>query len=302
MNRIAVITRTKNRTLLLNRCLDSLGRQTYKDFLWVIVNDNGNIEEVETIAHRAIELGILVKVIHRSENIGIAAAANNGIVDSTSEFIHIHDDDDTLESSFYQEVINFFDTKPHYSGVVTSTTRVDEKIETGRVVILDRYEYYKFDSTLYIADMIWKNQFSPISFMYRRDVLTTIGMYDETLPVLEDWDFNLRFVQHYDIGAIPKFLANYHWRVGTQTGSLTQTVTSGTSLHKEFTAIVRNKLLRQEIVSGKLGLGTLMTLGRFHQLQSNTLGLMGDKLDALLWLRRLVKKLSAVLPFSRFGK
>ena len=298
MSRIAVITRTKNRPLLLNRCLDSLIRQTYRDFLWVVVNDNGNVEEVDSVVNRAVKLGIPVQVIHRTVSNGVAAAANDGILRSTSEFIHIHDDDDTLEPSFYSETVRFLDEKPHYLGVVTSTTRVDEKIESDHVTVLSRYEYYKFDSTLYIADLIWKNQFSPISFVYRRETHKTLGMYDETLPVLEDWDFNLRFVQLYDIGVVPKFLANYHWRTQTKTGSLAQTVTSGSALHREFTAIIRNKLLRQDIASGKLSIGSFMVLGRYHQLQSNAAGLMHDKIDALLLFRRLAKKLLAVLPFK----
>lgn len=302
MNRIAVITRTKNRPLLLSRCLDSLSKQTYKDFLWVIVNDNGHIEEVDAIARKATEQKISVQVIHRTESIGISAAANDGITSSTSEFIHLHDDDDTLEANFYQETIAFLDEKPHYSGVITSTTRVDEKIESDRVIILNRYEYYKFDSTLYISDLIWKNQFSPISFIYRRKTLETIGMYDESLPVLEDWDFNLRFVQKYEIGVIPKFLANYHWRIGAQAGHLAQTVTSGSGLHKEFTALVRNKLLRQDLASGKFGLGTLMALGRYHQLQHNTLVLMNDKLDALLLFRRVIKKIMHIFTIRNFQR
>ena len=302
MKRIAVITRTKNRALLLNRCLESLTRQTYKDFVWVIVNDNGNIEEVDDIAHKAIELGISVQVIHRPESTGISAAANHGIASSTSEFIHLHDDDDTLEPTFYQETIAFLDSKPYYSGVITSTTRVDEKIESNQVFTLDRYDYYGFDSTLYIADMLWKNQFSPISFIYRRNTLQIIGTYDENLPVLEDWDFNIRFLRHYDIGVIPKYLANYHWRIGTQKGSLAQTVTSGSILHKEFTAVIRNKLLREDLASGKFGVGSLMSLGRYHQLQHNALGLINDKIDALLIFRRLIKRVLSSLPFTNIQR
>jgi glycosyltransferase involved in cell wall biosynthesis len=58
MHRIAVITRTKDRPLLLSRCLDSLARQTYKDFLWVVVNDNGAIDKVEAVVTKAREIGI----------------------------------------------------------------------------------------------------------------------------------------------------------------------------------------------------------------------------------------------------
>ena len=277
--KIAVITRTKNRPILLDRCLESLSMQSYKDFLWVVVNDNGEHAPVNNLVDKAKLLGMSVITIHREKSVGIAAAANNGILLSDSDFIHIHDDDDTLHPDFYKNIINFFELHPHYSGAVTCTTRVNEEILNDEVRIIDSYEYYNLDSSLFLADLIWKNQFSPISFVYKRSAFKIVGHYDENLPVLDDWDFNLRFLQKFDIGVIPKFLANYHWRVGVNTGGMAQTVTSGASLHQEYTAIIRNKMLRQDLIEGKSGLGTLMAVGRFHQLQSNALKIIDDKVE-----------------------
>jgi hypothetical protein len=65
----------------------------------------------------------------------------------------------------------------------------------------------------------------------------------------------LRFSREYDIGVIQKFLANYHWRIGPNTGGMTQTVVSGSSLHQEDTAIVRNKFLRQDLAEEKFAWG-----------------------------------------------
>lgn len=297
MKRIAVITRTKNRALLLNRCLNSLIKQTYKDFIWVVVNDNGNSEDVEKIANKAKDLGITVQVFHRTCSSGVAAAANTGISNSISEFIHILDDDDSIESNFYEETITFLDIKSHYSAVITGVKRINEEIRGDQIISIDSHTINCPDSTLFIADLLWKNQFTTNSFVFRRATLKTVGMYDEDLPVLEDWDFNLRFIKHYDIGVISKVLANYHWRVGTVVGGTAQTITTGISLHNEYTAIIRNKLLRQDISSGQFGLGTLMTLGRYHQLEHNALYLMNDKLNALLAFRQFIKRM---LNFSIF--
>ncbi|APW46537.1 hypothetical protein RA876_09325 [Rhodoferax antarcticus] len=291
MKKIAVITRTKSRNLLLKRCLESLLRQTYKNITWVIVNDNGDIKGVEIIATEARMAGLDTKVINREISKGVAAAANNGIKDSESELIHIHDDDDTIEPSFYEEVVSYLDAKPHYMGVVTCTNRIDEEIVNNKVFIIDNYKYYHLDGSIYISDLVWKNQFSPISFVYRRCVFDFIDLYDESLPVLEDWDFNLRFAIKYDIGAISKFLANYHWRINSNTGGMTQTVISGSGLHQEYTAVIRNKMLRQDLENGKSGLGLLMSLGRFQQLQVNSIKLVDDKVNASLFLRHFIKKI-----------
>lgn len=45
--RVAVITRTKDRPVMLERCAESVLGQTYKDWVHVIVNDGGNPTTVE---------------------------------------------------------------------------------------------------------------------------------------------------------------------------------------------------------------------------------------------------------------
>lgn len=299
LSRIAIITRTKNRPLLLRRCFESLLEQTFKEFHWVIVNDNGIRGDVDLIANLARQNDIATQVIHRTESGGVAAAANHGIKESASEFIHIHDDDDSLEKDFYLKVVRFLDENKRYKGVVSCTNRIDERIDGDVVHHIGKYPYYRFDGCLFIADFIWKNQYSPISFLYRRDALTEVGLYDEGLPVLEDWDFNLRFLLAHDIGVVSEFLANYHWRVGNTDGSNSQTVTSGSSLHQEYTAVIRNRLLRNDLRDGKSGVGLLMTLGRLHQLNSDALKIVNDRVGAQLLVRRYAKKLLNAVGIKR---
>ncbi|HRE18551.1 MAG TPA: glycosyltransferase family A protein, partial [Rhodocyclaceae bacterium] len=61
---VAVITRTKNRPLMLARALDSVSRQTFRDALWVIVNDGGEPATVELIAEQGRQRGLPTAVHH----------------------------------------------------------------------------------------------------------------------------------------------------------------------------------------------------------------------------------------------
>jgi hypothetical protein len=56
------------------------------------------------------------------------------------------------------------------------------------------------------------NFFPPIAFVFRREVLERIGGFNETLPVLGDWFFNLEFLLEDDIAVLPEPLARYHHR------------------------------------------------------------------------------------------
>ena len=84
---------------------------------------------------------------------------------------------------------------------------------------------------------------TPISFVFRREIFTEIGLYNEELPVLGDWEFNLRFIAKHDIFVIQKPLANYHHRLSTVKKILGNSIIVDRNKHIQFETIIRNKLL-----------------------------------------------------------
>jgi glycosyltransferase involved in cell wall biosynthesis len=244
MKKIAVITRTKNRPQLLRRCAENLSKQSMKDLQWVIVNDAGNREDVEDVVNYGKNLGLDIKLLHKNYSNGVAAAANHGMENSESELIHLHDDDDSVESNFYQIMSTFLDAKKYYGGVVCSTAKIVEKLTETHIIHIDKQLLFDSKMAMHIADLLIKNQFPPISFVFRRNAFDAVGIYDTSLPVLEDWDFVIRFLSLYDIGSIDEYLANYHHRLPNSTEKTPQTVTSGSALHEEFSAIIRNRYIR----------------------------------------------------------
>ncbi|MCK7514858.1 MAG: hypothetical protein MZV70_69885 [Desulfobacterales bacterium] len=96
-----------------------------------------------------------------------------------------------------------------------------------REILLNFYtlEPYTQDfSCVSLYKMAIKNTFAPISFVYRKQAHDLIGYYNENLPVLGDWEFNLRFLQKFDIDVIPETLANYHLRVNCNTQEFSNTI------------------------------------------------------------------------------
>jgi len=261
---VAVITRTKNRPLMLARALASVSAQTFSDLAWVLVNDGGEAGPVEAIADQARKRGISVAVLHHPQSLGMEAASNAGIRASDSEFIVIHDDDDSWEPAFLQACVSHLRQFPRYAGVVTQSTKVEEEVLPETVRILARSPFNPDLMSVYLHEMAQENSFPPISFLYRRSVLAEIGLYAEELPVLGDWDFNLRFLERHDIGVIPSALANYHHRkaVPDAQSHYGNSLYAGQNRHIEYDAIVRNRLLRRDLATGKPGLGWLVATGR----------------------------------------
>ena len=119
MKKVAVITRTRNRALLLRRAARSVERQTFRDFCWVVINDGGDGEEVETIVGRAQENGVDAHVVHRAASTGMEAASNAGLAASNSTYIAIHDDDDSWHPDFLLRTVTFLEADPLFVGVIS---------------------------------------------------------------------------------------------------------------------------------------------------------------------------------------
>jgi glycosyltransferase involved in cell wall biosynthesis len=253
--------RTKNRALFLDRAVSSVLAQTFSNWTLIIVNDGGDLAEVERVlAHHAPHLGSRLVVVHHPVSVGMEAASNAGIRRAATDYILIHDDDDSLEPGFLEATVGFLDSPEGsaYQGVASKVTRVVERVIDGRIVV-DRRERYRPEiESIELSAMANRNLLCPISFVYRRAVHETIGYYDESLPVLGDWEFYLRFLAKHDVHLLPAALANYHVRPVTQCDAYSNSVAAGARQIPRHRAAIKNRLLRDDLARGTFGLGAML--------------------------------------------
>ncbi|WP_051285083.1 glycosyltransferase [Nisaea denitrificans] len=246
---VAIITRTKDRPILLERAARSVAGQTYRNIRWVVVNDGGDPKPVGDVLERSlVDPGRIVFRSH-PESLGMEAASNAGIRTSISDLIVIHDDDDSWEPDFLEQSVNFLNRHQGlYDGVVCHSTHVEEIISGNTVLECGHRPFNNWLHNVQTAEMAAGNVFPPISFLFRRALWERLDGFDETLPVLGDWDFNLRFLMEADIGVLPLPLANYHHRSdeGEDTdGSYANSDSGRENPHVAFNAILRNRYLRR---------------------------------------------------------
>lgn len=246
---IDIITRTKDRPLLLERAARSVAGQTFRNIRWIVVNDGGDPEPVRHVLERSLVDPTRIVFRSHPESLGMEAASNAGIRASSSELIVIHDDDDSWEADFLEQSVTFLNQhKSLYDGVVCHSTHIEEVIAENRVLECGRRPFNSWLRNVQTAEMAAGNVFPPISFVFRRALWDRLGGFDETLPVLGDWDFNLRFLMEADIGVLPLPLANYHHRSdeGEQGNDSYANSDSGSeNPHVAFSAILRNRYLRR---------------------------------------------------------
>lgn len=287
--RVAIIMRTKDRPRLLRRAVRSVLDQTFKDWLLVIVNDGGSPEGVELVVDEvADEISGRVILLHHPVSLGMQTASNAGISSCDSDFVIIHDDDDTWQPTFLARTVSHLDEhnwKPSLGGVVTwSQLIVEELCEDGEI---KTHNQFIFNDKLYntsLVDLAVENAFPPISFLFRRAALETVGPFKEQYFVLGDWEFHLRLLQKYDIDVITEPLANYHHRSQTTMGSYGNSVHVNVKLHRSTRIHMINSAVREEL-SGNNGLtlAQLLALGDLKKTAIEEQGREFQRLHDYIW-------------------
>lgn len=282
---IDIITRTYNRVPLLRRCMRALLAQTEVRWNWVIVN-NGSAPEVEQLLWEHVEeLNGKAVLIHHQERCNIGRLTNIGIRASTSPLITLLDDDDTWEPEFLERTVHRLGAgklHPSVRGVCTQSACIHESIdEAGKATEIRRFPFNPGLRNIHLATLAAVNQFPPNAFVYERGALEEVGLYDESLPVLDDWDFNLRFNLVHNIDLIHELLANYHLRPGLGGGSFSNTVTASENLHRFYEGVIINQYLREDLAAGRSGLGTLLANAGTRRVAESMLNTQRKKLEHL---------------------
>lgn len=235
-------------------------------------------------------LGLEVRCLHLDESLGIANAANQGVLNSSSDLIHIHDDDDSIHDDFYFEVVNKFgEISAKFVAVLVDTQTIIECVSGDSIKKIRTYASHKAIDGIHLADLYQKNRFPPISLVYRRPGFEAVSGYDSELPILEDWDFNIRLMQIGDFSFIARCLSNYHIRVGSD-GMQAQTITASDGRHDLYSAVVRNKFVRQ-VGDIRMAAALGVLIGRQSQKIHSDLNDLLDHEKSAWTLKRFIKAL-----------
>lgn len=182
---VSVVVRTKNRPVLLEKALNSLANQTYKNFEVVLINDGGS--DIYELIRKYNNL-LLINYIHNETSRGRSAAANIGIDLSQGNQITFLDDDDIVYPWHLETLIqaaNRFSSGFVYSNynrslILTENTSNPDIIKGGLV-----WEYNELELLI--------NNYLPIhTWLVSKECVQQVGKFDENLDRLEDYDFLLR--------------------------------------------------------------------------------------------------------------
>jgi glycosyltransferase involved in cell wall biosynthesis len=307
--KVAIITRTKDREIILRRTAACVMAQTYPDIVWVVVNDGGAREHVDSLADSVRDAGREVIVVHHEKSMGRPAAANAGIRANGCPWLMLLDDDDTIAPLFVERCMDSLEQSEFpCAGVAVWSDIVHERICEDKIVITATRPGYHPTEASFIT-LLHTNPFPPASFVFSRKGWEAAGCFDERLNCSEDWNFNQRLLIEGQIGIIPEVLAFVHHRVDAEykDSAYANTMVHGLDAHYRYYLFWRDELIRNELRSGRLGLGQLNLFAFDHhrilEFITQTHALVA-RIDALVTnldnlIRKIIAPLRAVVHAAR---
>lgn len=105
MAKVTVIIPVYNSEKYIEKCLDSVLKQTYKDFEILIINDGSKDNSKNIIDEYVHKYPKIIKAIHQ-DNMGVSKTRNKAIKLVDSKYIMFMDNDDFIDEDYIEILIN----------------------------------------------------------------------------------------------------------------------------------------------------------------------------------------------------
>ncbi len=196
---VSVVIVAYNKADTIGPAIESVLRQTYKDFE-VLVIDDGSTDDTAT---RVRVFGDRVRYVPK-ENGGTGSARNLGIASARGELVAFLDGDDLWLPRKLEVQLAAFAREPNIVGAQCSAYCVNN----GLAVIEARRCHPARDSLLDF--LLFRNlpAFSS-TLVVRRDRIEAAGGFATDLVILSDWDMACRLARVGIVRSVPELLVIY---------------------------------------------------------------------------------------------
>lgn len=209
--RINVIMSVYNESLdFINESIDSVLNQTYKDFFFIIVNDNPERVELDGCLKSWKEKDRRIILLKNTVNLGLALSMNKAATYLNSDYLIRMDADDICYPSRFEKIVKFIEGN-NYDLVCSSFEYINEN---GEVIGVNKKIYSDDELRKYIH---YDNVIHHPTTIFKTEIFNKVGKYND-FPCAQDYDLWCRFVK---IGAKIHMLNDVLLRYRIQSNSTT---------------------------------------------------------------------------------
>jgi glycosyltransferase involved in cell wall biosynthesis len=199
MPQLSIIVPVFNRAHCILRALASVREQGVGDFE-LIIGDDASTDDTWEVVRREFPSASLARL---EMNSGAAAARNAALRIATGDYLAFLDSDDEWLPGKLEAQLDYLEKHPEVAACATSHVY---QLRDGR-----RREVIGGNPLDWSVCLQFGQPFHGASTpLVRRSALESVGLQDESLRVLEDWDWMLRIAQNHRVHVLPEPLALIH--------------------------------------------------------------------------------------------
>lgn len=205
---VSVIIPAFNVATIIERTIQSVLEQTYKNFEILVIDDGSTDRTGEVIDKLAAE-DKRIRLLQQ-ENQGVAAARNLGIKYARGDYIAPLDADDYWFPEKLEKQVAAMSESPSAVGLVyTWTIKIFEN-DRPRVF----YNGWEEEGSVFLPLLLGNFLSNASTPLISRECFDHIGMYNMDFLKFdaqgcEDWDIYLRIAEHYEFRVVPEHLTGY---------------------------------------------------------------------------------------------
>ena len=207
--KVSIVTPSYNQAEFIEETIRSVLLQNYPDIEYIVIDGGSTDGSVDIIRKYEPWLSYWTSEPDR----GQSHAINKGWRRSNGDIIAWLNSDDLYEASAIHKVVEFFQSNKDVDMVYGDCLVIDEKggLE-GKSPCMEFSLEALVCNTWFVAQ--------PATFI-RRSVLDTVGLINENLNLVMDWEFWLRIaLNEFKISYFPETLASYRKYKNAKTSSL----------------------------------------------------------------------------------
>ena len=187
--KISVVIPTLNRINTLQRALDSVINQTYKAAEIIVVDNGSSDGTLKFLREQYPKITILTE-----NKIGVSSARNKGIKKSIYQWIALLDSDDAWHPRKLEIQTSMLDSAlKEYNLIHTDEVWFRNNKHINQMKKHKKQGGYIFDRCLSLCCI------SPSSVLFKKNILDKVGLFDESLPVCEDYDMWLKICSSEEV-------------------------------------------------------------------------------------------------------
>jgi glycosyltransferase involved in cell wall biosynthesis len=286
---VSVIVPAYNAETFIERTLNSVLSQTYKN-IEVLVVDDGSSDQTAEIVRSMAQQDSRVVLLHQ-KNSGVAAARNFAIQKSQGEFIAPIDADDLWYPENLEKQVQCFLQADLAVGVVYAwSVDIDEEdLPTGGFCASKVGG--KVLKTLVCHNFIGNAS----ATLIRRSCFENIGSYncqlkEQNAQGCEDWELYLRLAERYQFRVVPEFLIGYRKIFNSMSCDYSK-------MAKSHALMLQAARQRHPEIPGAIYRLSSSSFYLYLARQSN---LRGSHRTTLLWLYKALQA-DCITPLLRYG-